>query len=69
MSDTFPPCAPDAPITACCITAVPNTSEWMVVCPRGEEVAVAQIPTLSTSGLVVSAVLIAVAAVAMMRGR
>lgn len=68
MSDAFPHCAPDAPITSCCVTAVPNTSEWQVVCPRGETIA-PPIPAVSTLGLVLCAVMVGTAAVAMLRGR
>lgn len=65
MND-FPPCSTSTPITECCTVAIPNTSEWQVVCPRGPEAV--QIPTVSSLGLVICAVMIGMAAVAMLRG-
>jgi len=62
----FPPCSPSVPDTQCCVVAVPNTSGWQVVCPRGPE-AVA-VPTVSSLGLVICAVMVGAAAVAMLRG-
>ena len=65
MND-FPVCSPSVPATECCVMVVPNTSEWLTVCPRGPE-AVA-VPTVSSLGLVICAVMVGMAAVAMIRG-
>ena len=66
MSDS-PPCSPSTPITECCVVAVPNTSEWLTVCPR-EPQAAQSIPVVSTLGLVLCAVMVGTAALAMIRG-
>lgn len=66
MSD-FPPCSPSTLATECCTVAIPNTSEWQVVCPQGAEAA-QSIPVVSTLGLVLCAVMVGTAAVAMIRG-
>lgn len=67
MTD-FPPCSPSTPATECCTVAIPNTSEWQVICPRGETIA-QSIPVVSTLGLVLCAVMVGMAAVAMIRGK
>jgi len=63
----FLPCSPSTLATECCTVAIPNTSEWQVVCPRGETIA-PSIPAVSTLGLVICAVMVGMAAVAMIRG-
>lgn len=65
MND-FPVCSPSVPDTQCCVVAVPNTSEWQVVCPRGETIA-QSIPVVSTLGLVLCAVMVGTAAVRLIR--
>ena len=65
MSDS-PPCTPSTLANECCVVAVPNTSEWQVVCPRGETIA-QSIPVVSTLGLVICAVMVGTAAVRLIR--
>lgn len=65
MND-FPVCSPSVPATECCVMAVPNTSEWQVVCPGGA--GAQSIPAVSSLGLVICAVMVGMAAVAMLRG-
>lgn len=66
MND-FPPCSPSTLDTQCCLQSIPNTSEWQVVCPRGETIA-PPIPVVSTLGLVLCAVMVGTAAVRLIRG-
>ena len=67
MSDTLLPCGPDTPDYSCCMMAVPNTSEWQVVCPNGTSIGGPPVPAVSDAGLVLAAALIGAAAVSLIR--
>lgn len=57
----YPPCPASGPITGCCTVAIPNTSQFSVVCP-GIATQTAQVPTLSYVSMGLFAVLIVIAA-------
>lgn len=65
MND-FPPCSPSTIGVVCCVQSIPNTSEWLTVCPR-EPQAAQSIPVVSTLGLVLCAVMVGTAAVRLIR--
>jgi len=57
----YPPCPTSGPITGCCTVAIPNTSQFAVVCP-GTATQTAAVPTLSYVSMALFAVLIIAAA-------
>lgn len=61
------PCPPSGPVTECCLLAIPNTSEWGVVCPGGAT-APAVIPAASWEGLALMGLLLAVAGAKRLQG-
>lgn len=65
MTD-FLPCSPSTLGVVCCLQSIPNTSEWQTICPR-EPQAAQSIPTVSSLGLVICAVMVGTAAVRLIR--
>ena len=58
----LPPCGPGDPVLGCCLLAVPNASEWQVVCASPTAPEPATIPTLSLwGGIVLGLALVAAA--------
>lgn len=67
MSDApLPVCTPDAPPVGCCLVAIPNTSEWAVVCASPTS-NVATVPALTEAGALLFGVLLIAAAMRSLR--
>lgn len=69
MTPPLPYCVDGVAPDGCCLLAVPNTSEWQVVCASPSQPPVpATVPTLSWLGMGVLAVAITLVAVRRLAG-
>jgi len=67
VSDTvIPVCTPDAPPVGCCLVAIPNTSEWSVVCASPSSSS-ANVPALTETGALLFGVLLVAVAIRRLR--